>query len=98
MIRCFLPTGNINKIDLCMASIEVHLFIIILYLGYFYAISNVFCAKKLAIGQQIIFNSSIITQKRNLVIVTPSIRFGQVMNKFYNTRLPNMKVLKIMKV
>lgn len=42
---------------------------------------------KLAIGQVIIINRGVITQKKSLVTTTPSIKYDQVMRKIYNIEL-----------
>ena len=99
MIRCFSLISNIDSIDLYVANIEVYLHLLpISHLGQSNILKSVLYMEKSAIGQQIILSRSIITQKRNLVTVTPSIKPGQVMNKSYNTGLSNMKILKMMKL
>lgn len=62
MIRCSLLTGNINKIDLYMASIKVHLYHFALYIGqkYLNVLKSTLYVKKLVVGQVIIFNKSVI--------------------------------------
>ena len=47
-MRCFLPTGSIDKIDLYAAGIEMYLLIIIFYLSHFNAPKSVLCVKNLA--------------------------------------------------
>lgn len=81
MKRCFLLTGNIDGMVLCAAGIKMYLPIITLYFGTFNARKNVLWVKELAVDQQIIFNKGIMSIKRCLVIVSPTVRAGQVMNK-----------------
>lgn len=95
-MRCFLLIGNINKIDLCMANIEENFHLL---LASHFSQSNIpksaLCLEKSTVGQQIILNRSIITRKKSLLIITPSIRPGQVINKLYKAGSPIMKVLRM---
>lgn len=75
-MKYFLPISNINKINQYMANIKVHLPIIVLYLGRFNALKSVLSMEKSAAGQQIIFNKSMMSQKRSLVTVTLTLRHG----------------------
>lgn len=82
-----------------MSNIEMYFYpYFISYLSHKYfniLLKIVLYIKELAISQYIKFNRSIITQKRSLMIVTPSIRFKQIINKTHNVRLLNMKLLII---
>ncbi len=68
------------------------------HLGQSHTLKSVLCVKKSAVSQQIILSKSVTNQKGSLVIVIPSIRPGQVMNKTYNVGSSSMKVLKMMSV
>lgn len=97
MTRCFLSTGSINGIDLYMAGIKMHFYPPpISYLDQSNILKSVLYMEKSAIGQQIIPSKSMITRKRSLMIIIPSIGPGQIMNKLYNTGSPILKVLRIM--
>lgn len=86
-MKCFLPTGGIDKMDLCMVGIKVHLYPhLIFYFGYFNALRNVLYMKSLAISQLTIFIKSVIIYKRSLVIVILSKKTDQIINKTYNIR------------
>ncbi len=58
-MRCSLPTGSINEIDLCAANIEIHFSTIVLHLGHFNAPKSVLNMEKSAASQQIILNKNI---------------------------------------
>lgn len=74
-MRFFLPIGNINKIELYMVDIKVHIYShLVFYFGNFNILKSVLCIKQLAIGQLIILNKSVIIKKRSLVIITSSIK------------------------
>lgn len=99
MIRCFLPTSKIDKIDLCVNGIEIHLHYLVSHISqeFFDVLTNTLYVEKSVVSQVITFNKSVMTQKRDLVTVTLSIRHNQVMSKIYNARLWSMKVLMIIK-
>ncbi len=98
-MRCFLLISNIDKIDLYMAGIKEHIYLyLFLYFGYFNALKSVLYIDKSAISQQIIFNKSVIIQKRSLMTIILIIRPNQVINKIYKTRLLSIKVLIIIKI
>lgn len=61
MMRCSLPISNIDRIDLCVATIKVQLCPLIFYLVHLMALKNVFCMEQLAVNQQIILSRSVIT-------------------------------------
>lgn len=88
IIRCFLPTGNISKIELFVADIEVHLCCLAAYIGqeHFKVLKNTLYLKNLVVSQVIRLNKSIKTGKENFVIIIPSIRHDQVMTKIYNAK------------
>lgn len=99
IMRCFSSIGNINRVNLYMANIEVHFHLLLIsHLGQSNTLKSVLYIEKLVISQQIIFSKSVITRKKNLMTITPSIRPSQVMNKYYNTGLPSIKVLKKIKI
>ena len=99
MIRCFLPTGNIDGIDLCVAGIEVHLHYLAPHIGqeHFNVLTSALYIEKSIVGQVITLNKSVMTQKRGLVTATPSIRDNQVISEIYNAGSRSMKVLMMMK-
>lgn len=61
-MRYFLSTNNINKINLCLASIEIHFYHLAFHMNkeYFNVLKSVLCIKKLAINEVITLNKSII--------------------------------------
>lgn len=75
IIKCFPSIVNINEIDLCIVDIKLYFiyskiyskyfihFYLIFYLNqkYINISKNVFCIKKLAVGQLITLNRRIIT-------------------------------------
>ena len=61
MIRCSLPIGNIDRIDLYIATIKVQLCPLIFYLVHLMALKNVFYIEQLAVNKQIILSRSVIT-------------------------------------
>lgn len=107
IIKYFLLIANINKIDLCVIGIKNHficLGIYLIYLIHYYLVfsfgqkhfnipKRILYMKKLTLDLLIILNKIVMTQKRNLMIVTPNIRFNLIINRTYNTRSPSMKVL-----
>lgn len=111
-MRCFLLIANINEINLHVVSIREHfisfgvylIYLVHLHLvlhfsqKYFNILKGVLYVKKWAIGLLIILSRSVMTQKRNLVIITTNIKFDQIINRIYNTELPSMKVLIIMNI
>lgn len=99
IMRYFLSIGNIDKIDLCVASIEVHFHHLALYIGqkYFNILKSVLRIEKSAIGQVITLNKSVMSQKRSLVTVILSLKYDQIMSKTFNTGSQSMKVLTIIK-
>ena len=60
IMRYFLPTGSIDKIDPCAAGIEVHLPTIIFHLNYFNILKSDLYMENSAVGQQITLNKSVI--------------------------------------
>lgn len=61
IMRCSLPTANIDKINLCVANIEMHFhYHFIPYIGqdYFNLLRNVLFIEKSAVGQLIIVNKN----------------------------------------
>ena len=98
-MRCFLPTGNIDGIDLCVAGIEVHLHHFTSHIGWehFNVLRNTLCVEKLVVGQVITLNKNVMIRKRSSVIATPNIRHSQVMNGTYNAGSPSIKVSMMMK-
>ena len=70
LTRCFLTIDTINKIDLCMTGIEAYSYLSpVSHFGQSNISKSVLYVKKLAVAQQIIFNKSMINQKRSLVII-----------------------------
>lgn len=98
-MRYFLLTGNIDRIDLCMTSIEIYLYDIIPYIGrkYFNVLKSTLCIEKLFVSQVIILNKNMMIWKKSLAFVTSTIRHDQVINKTYNAKLLNVKISMIMK-
>lgn len=93
-----LPTGSITKTNLYAAEINIQLHIIVVYPHHFNVSKSVLYIEKLTTGQQITFNKKVISRKRSLVTVNPTLNPGQVMKKIDNTRLPTVKVLTMMKI
>lgn len=61
-MKYFLPTGSIDRIDLCVTSIEVHPHPPpIFHFVQSNTLKSVLSIEKLAVGQQIIFSRSIMT-------------------------------------
>lgn len=61
MIRYFLLTTNINRIDLCVASIEMHIYYhFVFHIGqkHLNALRSILYLEKSAIGQLITLNNS----------------------------------------
>lgn len=51
LIRYFLPNGSIDKINLCIVGIKVHLYsYLISCLGHFNTLRSILCMEQLAIG------------------------------------------------
>lgn len=101
MMKFFLPNASINGIDLCMAGIVVqihHYLVFHIGQGHLNASRSVLYVEKSAVGQLIILNKSIITQKRSLLTVILTIRLDKVMSETYNVGLLNMKMLTIMQI
>lgn len=96
-MRFFLSIGIIDKIDLFMANIKEQLFTFILCLGYFIVLKNILYIKKSVANQQIIFNKNIIILKKSSMINVFSSKPAQIINKIYITKLPTLKILKIIK-
>lgn len=94
IIRCFLPTANINKISLCTTGLEVRFYYFMHYISLKYcnAKTRVLHIEQLVVDQVITFNKNKITQKRNLVTVLTNIRPNSIISKTFNTRLRNQKV------
>lgn len=62
MTRCFLLTGSINEMNLCMAGIEIYFHPpSVFYLDQFNIIKSVLYMKKMAIDQRIILSSILMT-------------------------------------
>ena len=99
MMRCYLPTANIDEIGLCAADLEVHLHHLVPHIGlkHFNARRSVLYAKKSVVSQVIILNKSEMTRKKSLVTTTLNIRHDQAMSGTSNAGLGNMKVLMMMK-
>lgn len=96
MTRCFLSTSGIERINLYIASINMYFYFpLVSFLDQSNILKSVLYIEKSTISQQIIFSRRIIIWKKSLIIVISSIGLGQVINKFYNTRLLIIKVLKI---
>lgn len=86
MMRCFEINGNINRINFCMAAIEIHsYFSLISHFDQFNILKNILYIKKSAIGQQIISSKNVKSQKKSLVTVILNIRLGQVTKQLCNT-------------
>lgn len=85
--RCFLSTGNIDKIDRCMAGIEVHLQHLVSHISqkYFNILKSALCVENLVVSQVMRLNKSVIIQKKSLMTVTSSKRHDQVMSKTFHT-------------
>ena len=98
IIRCFLSTSSINKIDLYAASIELQISTIILDFGHSNPPKSILYMEKLVAGQQIILNRSVRRRKRSLMTVTLILRLGQFLNEIYNPELSNMKLLTMINV
>lgn len=92
-------TGSINRIDLCVTVIEIRLYYLVFHISHkhFNVLKSDFYVKNLVVGQVSTLNKNEMTQKRNLVILIPSKKHDQIMNKTYNARLQSMKVLTMMK-
>ena len=86
-MRCFLPANNINKIDLCVAGIEIHLHHLVAHISQkdFNALKNVLYIERSAVSQVLIFNKSVMNQNKSLVITILSLRHDQIMSKNFNT-------------
>lgn len=99
MMRSFLSTGNINKIDLYMVGIEVYLHYSTSYINqkHFNILKSASCVEKLIVGQVITLNKSVMIRKKSLVTVTPSIKYSQIMNGTYNAKSPSIKMSIMMK-
>lgn len=107
----FLPIASIDGMDLCKVDTKMHLIcpeVYFTYLvhphlvfhlsqGYFNASKSVLYIKKLAIGQSIISNKRVITQKRSLMTVITSIKTDKGINRTYNAKSLCMKVWTIIK-
>ena len=105
------PIASIDGMDLCEVGIEVHPIrsemhptylvhphlVLHLSQGHFNAPRSVLYVEKSAVGRLIISNKSVITQKKSLVTVTPSIRTDRVTNGTYNAGSPSMKVWTTMR-
>lgn len=77
MIRCYLSTKSINKINICMASIEMHPYLYhVSYLGYSVVLKCVLYIEKSVDGQQIIVSRTFITYKKSFLTITLIIRFS----------------------
>lgn len=112
MMRCFSPIANIDKIDLYVVDIKIYLIrpkMHLIHLVHLYLIfslsqrqfnvpKSVLYMRKLAVSLLIIVNKSVMTRKKSLVTVTPSIKFNQVMNGTYNAGLQDIKVLTMIKI
>ena len=94
IIRCFLPTNNINKIDLCITGIKIYFYYFAPYIcqKHFNILKSVLCVEMSTIGQIIILNKSVISQKRSLVTSILNSKYDKVMRKTFNARSQNMKV------
>lgn len=111
IIRFSSPIANINKIDLYVIDIKIHsirskmhlIYIVYLHLVFylskrhFNALRNILYMRKLAVSLLITANKSVMTRKRNLVTITPSIKFNQIINETYNAGSQSIKVLTTMK-
>ena len=64
MIKCFLLTGNNDKIDPYVAEIKVYLLIIILHISHFNAPKSVLYIETLAASQQITLSRSMMSRKK----------------------------------
>ena len=105
-MRYSSPIASINGMDLYKVGIEVHLIrpevhlthlvhphlVLHLSQGHFNIPRSVLYIEKSAVGQLIILNRSVITQKSSLVTVTPNLRTDQVINRTYNAGSSSMKV------
>lgn len=62
-MRCFLLTGRIDGIDLCVAGMEIHFHHLTLHISqkYFNILKNTLYVEKSVVDQVIIFNKSLIT-------------------------------------
>lgn len=110
-MRHFLPIASIDGMDLCKVDTKIHLICpeiyftylvhphLVLHLsqGYFNASKSVLYVEKLAVGQSIISNKRVITQKKSLVTVTPSIKTDKGINRTYNAQSLSMKIWTIIK-
>lgn len=63
MMRYFLPTNNINKINLYVAGIKVYLYHLAPHIGqkHFNILKSILYMEKSAIGQLIIFNKIVMS-------------------------------------
>lgn len=110
MIKRFLPIAHIHEINLCVTGIEDHLIYLKVYLinliyshfvllvgqRHFSIQRNVLCMKKPTVSLLITLSKSVMTARKCLMIVTPSIRTNLIMSKTYNIRLPITNDLTIM--
>lgn len=58
-MRCFLLTGGIDKMNLCVVGIKMHHYLVFC-LDYFNTLKSVLYIEQLAIGSLIILNTSMI--------------------------------------
>lgn len=101
IIRYFLSTSSIDGINFYAVGIKIYFyFYLIFYLEkkYINILKNVLFIEKLAISWEIKLSGSMIIWKKSLLIIILIIRSIQIMNKTYNTKLPIIKVLIIIKV
>ena len=97
IIRYFLPTSSINRINFCIANIKLHSHLSpIPHFGQSNILKSVLYVEKSAVGSQIILSRIVRNRKKILVTVIPSIRPGQIMKKPCNSRSQIMKVLEMM--
>ena len=88
MMRCSLPTANIDEIGLYAADLEVHFHHLVPHIGleHFNTRRTVLYAEKSVVGQVIALNKSEVTRKRSLVIATLNIRHDQAIREISNAR------------
>lgn len=100
IMRYFLSTNNINKINLYLASIEIHFYHFAFHIDkeYFNISKSVLYIKKLVIDEVITLNKSIIIWKKSLMTTIPSLKYNQIISKTFNTRSQNIRVLIIIKI
>lgn len=85
MMRCFLSTSNINKMDLYVISIKLYPYLFLVsHLGLSNILKNISYIEKSVISLQIILSKNIRNRKKRFVTVMPSIKLSQVMKKSYN--------------